>query len=188
MDTNKTKKKWKELGIDALFDFAGAFLQAVGVWCFIEPSRIAPGGVSGIALMLNHLFALPIGAVSLVINIPLMLAAGHGKIINISSVWGCVGASCEVAYSATKGGINAFTQALAKELAPSNIQVNAVACGAIDTEMNQWMEEDELIGLVEEIPSGRLGRAEEVADFVYHLGYKGSYLTGQIIKLDGGWI
>ena len=54
MDTNKTKKKWKELGIDALFDFAGAFLQAVGVWCFIEPSRIAPGGVSGIALMLNH--------------------------------------------------------------------------------------------------------------------------------------
>ena len=75
MDTNKTKKKWKELGIDALFDFAGAFLQAVGVWCFIEPSRIAPGGVSGIALMLNHLFALPIGAVSLVINIPLMLAA-----------------------------------------------------------------------------------------------------------------
>ena len=75
MDTNKTKKKWKELGIDALFDFAGAFLQAVGVWCFIEPSRIAPGGVSGIALMLNHLFALPIGAVSLVINIPLLLAA-----------------------------------------------------------------------------------------------------------------
>ena len=117
-----------------------------------------------------------------------MVKQGGGRIINISSVWGCVGASCEVAYSATKGGINAFTQALAKELAPSNIQVNAVACGAIDTEMNQWMEEDELIGLVEEIPSGRLGRAEEVADFVYHLGYKGSYLTGQIIKLDGGWI
>ena len=117
-----------------------------------------------------------------------MVSQKSGKIINISSVWGCVGASCEVAYSATKGGINAFTQALAKELAPSNIQVNAVACGAIDTEMNQWMEEDELIGLVEEIPSGRLGRAEEVADFVYHLGYKGSYLTGQIIKLDGGWI
>ena len=77
MDTNKTKKKWKELGIDALFDFAGAFLQAVGVWCFIEPSRIAPGGVSGIALMLNHLFARPIGAVSLVINIPLLLLMNH---------------------------------------------------------------------------------------------------------------
>lgn len=69
------KKKWKELGLDALFDFAGALLQAIGVWCFIEPSHIAPGGVSGIALMLNHLFALPIGAVSLVINIPLLLAS-----------------------------------------------------------------------------------------------------------------
>lgn len=120
--------------------------------------------------------------------IPMMLAGGGGKIVNISSVWGNVGASCEVAYSATKGGINAFTRALAKELAPSNIQVNAVACGAIDTEMNQWMEEEELIHLVDEIPAGRLGRAEEVADFVYHLGYKGSYLTGQVIGMDGGWI
>jgi 3-oxoacyl-[acyl-carrier protein] reductase len=119
--------------------------------------------------------------------IPMMLSAGQGKIVNISSVWGNVGASCEVAYSATKGGINAFTKALAKELAPSNIQVNAVACGAIDTEMNRWLEEDELIGLVEEIPAGRLGRAEEVADLVYHLGYKNAYLTGQIIGLDGGW-
>ena len=119
--------------------------------------------------------------------IPLMLSARQGKIINISSVWGNVGASCEVAYSATKGGINAFTKALAKELAPSNIQVNAVACGAIDTEMNQWMEEEDLIGLVEDIPAGRLGRAEEVADLVYHLGYKNAYLTGQVIGLDGGW-
>lgn len=119
--------------------------------------------------------------------IPMMLSAGQGKIVNISSVWGNVGASCEVAYSATKGGINAFTKALAKELAPSGIQVNAVACGAIDTEMNRWMEEDELIGLVDEIPAGRLGRAEEVADLVYHLGYKNAYLTGQIIGLDGGW-
>lgn len=119
--------------------------------------------------------------------IPMMLSAKQGKIINISSVWGNVGASCEVAYSATKGGINAFTKALAKELAPSNIQVNAIACGAIDTEMNQWMEEDDLIGLVEDIPTGRLGRAEEVADLVYHLGYKNAYLTGQVIGLDGGW-
>ena len=119
--------------------------------------------------------------------IPMMLSAGQGKIVNISSVWGNVGASCEVAYSATKGGINAFTKALAKELAPSGIQVIAVACGAIDTEMNRWMEEDELIGLVDEIPAGRLGRAEEVADLVYHLGYKNAYLTGQIIGLDGGW-
>lgn len=120
--------------------------------------------------------------------IPDMVARKYGKIINISSVWGSAGAACEVAYSATKGGINAFTKALAKELAPSNIQVNAVACGAIDTEMNQFLEEDELIGLIEEIPAGRLGNAEEVADLVYHLGYKNSYLTGQVIGLDGGWI
>ncbi len=120
--------------------------------------------------------------------IPDMVAQQCGKIINISSVWGNAGASCEVAYSATKGGINAFTKALAKELAPSGIQVNAVACGAIDTEMNQFLEEDELISLVEEIPTGRLGRAEEVADLVYHLGYKNAYLTGQVIGLDGGWI
>ena len=119
--------------------------------------------------------------------IPDMVARKYGKIINISSVWGNVGAACEVAYSATKGGINAFTKALAKELAPSNIQVNAVACGAIDTEMNQFLEEEELIALVEEIPTGRLGKAEEVADLVYHLGYKNSYLTGQVIGLDGGW-
>lgn len=120
--------------------------------------------------------------------IPGMIEKKQGKIINISSVWGLAGASCEVAYSATKGGINAFTKALAKELAPSNIQVNAVACGAIDTEMNQFLEEDELIALIDEIPAGRLGQAEEVADLVYHLGYKNSYLTGQVIGLDGGWI
>lgn len=119
--------------------------------------------------------------------IPDMVGKKSGKIVNISSQWGVVGASCEAAYSATKGGINALTKALAKELAPSNIQVNAIACGAIDTEMNQWMEEDELIALVEDIPAGRLGRAEEVADLVYHLGYKGTYLTGQVIGLDGGW-
>ena len=119
--------------------------------------------------------------------IPLMLENRQGKIINISSVWGNVGASCEAAYSATKGGINAMTKALAKELAPSNIQVNAVACGAIDTEMNQWLEDEVLIQLVEEIPTGRLGQAAEVADLVYHLGYKNAYLTGQIIGLDGGW-
>ena len=120
--------------------------------------------------------------------IPYMVRQKQGKIVNVSSVWGVVGASCETAYSATKGGINALTKALAKELAPCNIQVNAIACGAIDTEMNQWMEEDELISLVEDIPAGRLGSAEEVADLVYHLGYKNAYLTGQVIGLDGGWI
>jgi len=119
---------------------------------------------------------------------PDMVKNKYGKIINISSVWGNVGASCEVAYSASKGGMNAFTKALAKELAPSNIPVNAVACGAIDTEMNHFLKDDELMQLIEEIPANRLGRAEEVADLVYHLAYKNEYLTGQVIGLDGGWI
>lgn len=120
--------------------------------------------------------------------IPDMVHRKSGKIVNISSVWGNIGASCEVAYSTTKGGINAFTKALAKELAPSNIQVNAIACGAIDTEMNYFLTDEELVSLVEEIPAGRLGTAEEVADFVYAITHKNTYLTGQVISLDGGWV
>ncbi len=119
--------------------------------------------------------------------VPDMVRKKSGKIINISSVWGNAGASCEAVYSASKGGMNAFTKALAKELAPSSIQVNAVACGAIDTEMNRFLNDEELLQLIDEIPANRLGRAEEVADLVYHLAYKNEYLTGQIIGLDGGW-
>lgn len=120
--------------------------------------------------------------------IPMMLSKMKGKIINISSVWGCVGASCEVAYSSVKGGMNALTKALAKELAPSNIQVNAIACGAIDTEMNQFLSSKERAELIAEIPSDRFGKTEEVADLVYDLCRNHSYLTGQVIKFDGGWI
>lgn len=120
--------------------------------------------------------------------VPHMIHNKSGKIVNISSVWGSVGASCEVAYSATKGGINAFTKALAKELAPSNIQVNAVSCGAIDTAMNNFLSEDEMKSLIEEIPAGRLGQPKEVADLVYEICHNNLYLTGQIIHLDGGWI
>ena len=120
--------------------------------------------------------------------VPDMVQKKSGKIINISSVWGNVGASCEVAYSASKGGMNSFTKALAKELAPSNIQVNAIACGAIDTEMNCFLADEELMSLIDEIPANRLGKAEEVADLAYHLAYKNEYLTGQVISLDGGWI
>jgi len=120
--------------------------------------------------------------------IPLMLPSKAGKIINISSVWGSVGASCEVAYSTTKGGMNAFTKALAKELAPSNIQVNAIACGAIETEMNSFLSSEEKEALVLEIPANRFGKTEEVAHLVYQLATSNAYLTGQVIHLDGGWI
>lgn len=120
--------------------------------------------------------------------IPVMLRAGHGSIINISSVWGVSGASCEVAYSATKGGINAFTKALAKELAPSGINVNAIACGVIDTEMNHCFSDEEIQNIIEEIPAGRMGSPDEVAALALSLGEGSSYLTGQIIVLDGGYI
>lgn len=119
--------------------------------------------------------------------IPLMLKEHTGKIINISSVWGNVGASTEVAYSASKGGVNAFSKALAKELAPSNIQVNAIACGVIDTAMNTCFNKEEIDALVEEIPADRMGTPEEVASMVLHIINSPSYLTGQIITLDGGW-
>ncbi|MDY4742351.1 MAG: SDR family NAD(P)-dependent oxidoreductase [Lachnospira sp.] len=117
-----------------------------------------------------------------------MLGRHCGKIINISSVWGLYGASCEVAYSATKGAVNAFTRALAKELAPSSIQVNAIACGAINTDMNSHLDESEKNALEEEIPAGRFGDPQEVAQLVESLVNMNSYLTGQIITLDGGWI
>lgn len=119
--------------------------------------------------------------------IPYMLSKQCGKIINISSVWGNVGASCEVAYSATKGAVNAFTKALAKELAPSHIEVNAIACGCIDTEMNACFSVEERMALEEEIPAGRFGLAEEVAKLAFSLASGHNYLTGQIITLDGGW-
>lgn len=118
--------------------------------------------------------------------IPYMLSKKNGKIINISSMWGTVGASCEVAYSATKGGVNAFTKALAKELAPSNIQVNAIACGCIDTDMNHCLSNEERQWLEEEIPAGRFGSPQEVAELALVLAKSHNYLTGQIITLDGG--
>lgn len=119
--------------------------------------------------------------------VPHMVSQQAGKIINISSVWGNVGASCEVAYSACKGGMNTFTKALAKELAPSNIQVNAIACGCIDTQMNACFSEEDRAALAEEIPTGRFGTPKEVADLVLDLAQKHNYLTGQVITLDGGW-
>lgn len=120
--------------------------------------------------------------------IPDMIAKKHGKIINISSVWGLCGASCETAYSATKGAVNAFTRALGKELAPSNIQVNAIACGVVNTSMNSCFSGEELDTLCAGIPAGRMASPEEIADLVMQLVHSPSYLTGEVIKMDGGWI
>lgn len=120
--------------------------------------------------------------------IPSMLQKEEGRIINISSMWGSVGASCEVAYSASKGGVNAFTRALAKELAPSNIPVNAIACGVIDTDMNRIFTEEDRQALSEEIPAGRFAEPEEVGEAVLALAQMPAYVTGQIIGMNGGYL
>ena len=103
-------------------------------------------------------------------------------------MWGTVGASCEAAYSAAKSGIHGLTRALAKELAPSNIQVNAIACGVIDTSMNSWLSPVEREALEEEIPAGRFGTPREAADLVWQTAHAPAYMTGQIIGIDGGYI
>lgn len=120
--------------------------------------------------------------------VPDMIARKEGSIVNISSVWGICGASCEVAYSAAKGGVNAFTRALAKELAPSNINVNAVACGVIDTDMNRCFSENERTAIIDGIPAGRMGTPEETAQFICAITEESPYLTGQVIAFDGGYI
>lgn len=122
------------------------------------------------------------------LSIPKMLENEGGVIINISSIWGNVGASTEVAYSASKGGVNAFTKALAKELAPSNITVNAISCGVIDTDMNKHLSQDEMAALIDEIPANRMGTPKEVATLVLQLIESPKYLTGQIITIDGGFL
>ncbi len=119
---------------------------------------------------------------------PHMIAQRYGRIINVSSVWGMSGASCEVLYSTTKGGVNAFTKALAKEVAPSGITVNAVAPGVVETEMMDGFNPEEKAALQQEIPAGRFGSAEEIASLVYFLSLpESSYITGQIISPNGGW-
>lgn len=119
--------------------------------------------------------------------IPHLVSKKSGRIINVSSMWGNVGASCEVAYSASKGAVNAFTKALAKELAPSNISVNAVAFGAVDTRMNAFLSDEEKKLLLEEIPMGRFCDVEEAGEILFKVATLPAYITGQIITADGGY-
>ncbi|MDE6149345.1 MAG: 3-oxoacyl-ACP reductase FabG [Ruminococcus sp.] len=120
--------------------------------------------------------------------LPEMIRRKHGKIINITSVWGEVGASCEVAYSAAKAGIIGFTKALAKEVAPSGIRVNAVSAGIIDTPMNNSLNDHDKADIINEIPLGRIGTPSDIAKCVRFLAIEdSSYLCGQILRADGGW-
>lgn len=119
--------------------------------------------------------------------LPSMISRKRGSIINISSVWGVHGASCEVHYSAAKAGLIGFTKALAKELAPSHITVNCIAPGVIDSPMNNnHLTEDEISELIEQTPLGRLGTAYDVADAALYLA-SADFITGQVLEVDGGF-
>ncbi len=204
-ELESTKKEIESLGVSCLasvcdagnFESCAKLFDEIGKQFTSLDVLVNNAGISHIGLFQdmtpndwNHILNTNLTSVfnCCRLAVPMMLSRKSGRIINISSVWGICGASCEVAYSATKGGINAMTKALAKELAPSNIQVNAIACGAIDTEMNQFLDEEERNALLDEIPSGRMGQANEVGKLAYQLGNEESYLTGQIISFDGGWI
>ena len=115
-----------------------------------------------------------------------MIGMGGGSIINVSSIWGEVGASCEVAYSASKAALIGFTKALSKELAPSGVRVNCVSPGVIDTTMNSHLTPDEIEELIEQIPMGRLGTGEDVAKACIYLAESG-YVTGEVLSVGGGF-
>ena len=115
-----------------------------------------------------------------------MIQKQQGCIINISSIWGETGASCEVAYSTTKAAINGMTKALAKEVGSSNIRVNAIAPGIIDTDMNKNLTTEELEQIKEQIPLNKIGKAIDIAKCVKWL-IEDEYTTGQIISINGGW-
>ncbi len=120
--------------------------------------------------------------------LPHMVHDKSGSIINISSVWGLSGGSCEAVYSASKAAVIGFSKAMAKELAPSGIRVNAVAPGIIDTDMNSHLSQEELDEINKEIPLGRMGTPQEIGKTIAFLcSDKSKYITGEIIKIDGGW-
>lgn len=121
--------------------------------------------------------------------LPSMISQKSGAIVQVSSMWGEVGASCEVAYSAAKAGLIGLTKALAKEVAPSSIRVNCVTPGVIATEMNAHLSADDMAALCDETPCGRIGTPEEVAETIYFLASDAaSFVTGQILGVNGGMV
>ena len=119
--------------------------------------------------------------------LPSMIHNKNGCIINISSIWGLVGSSCETLYSISKAGLDAMTKSLAKELGPSNIRVNSIAPGIINTDMNKHLSKMELNTIEEDIPLGKIGEASDISKCVNWL-IDDNYTTGQIISINGGWV
>lgn len=139
----------------------------------------------------DEIFNVNVKSVYYAVNkvLPFMLNKKAGKIVNVSSMWGISGASCEVAYSASKSALIGYTKALAKELAPSGINVNCVCPGVIDTKMNARFNKEEIDALIEETPLNRLGTPKDVAELIFFLTEeKSSFITGQIISCDGGFL
>ena len=139
----------------------------------------------------DHLFAVNVRSAFSVTKavVPGMISRQQGSIVNVSSMWGEVGASCEVAYSATKAALIGMTKALAKEIGPSGVRINCVTPGVIDTDMNASLTDDDRASLAEETPLGRIGSAEEVAKTILFLcGEDASFITGQVLGVSGGLV
>ncbi len=139
----------------------------------------------------DKLFNVNVKATYLITNHALksMIERKKGKIVNISSMWGVVGSSMEVAYSASKSALIGYTKALAKEVGPSGITVNCVCPGVINTKMNAWLSREEVDEIKEQTPLGRIGTPNEVAELIYFLSSDNAdFITGQVITIDGGYI
>ena len=139
----------------------------------------------------DHLFAVNVRGTFSVTKavLPGMISAQQGCIVNVSSMWGEVGASCEVAYSAAKAALIGMTKALAKEVGPSGVRVNCVTPGVIDTDMNAQLTDEDRAALAEETPLGRIGEADEVAQTILFLCSEGaSFITGQVLGVSGGLV
>lgn len=173
----KTASSVKQLlgRVDVLVNNAGVWTNGLTTDTDLHTwNRIIKTNLTGVFLMCRSF-------------IPIMMQEHSGSIINISSIWGVNGASFESVYSASKGGVNAYTQAIAKELAPSGITVNAIAPGVIDTDMNSNLSRDEKSALKESIPLGRFGEPEDIGQMVLSI-INSPYMTGQIITVDGGFL
>lgn len=166
--------KFKFGGIDILVNNAGvASLKQIQDYNYDEISKIISTDLTG-SIYLTAQVA------------PYMISKKDGRIINISSMWGIDGASCEVVYSSAKAGLIGFTKALAKELGNSNITVNCIAPGLIDTDMNKNLDKETIKALIADNPMNRIGKTEDIAELTYFLASdKASFITGQVIKVAG---